>query len=119
MGRPDKALDYLERMLRTFSFAAPGTMYEVSPDYGMFVQAWNLYSFTQPVVAQFFGIHPNAYEKKVSIGVQMPSTWQQASLEDVMVGNNTLSIRFEIAERGPKSKCAFYKARLANYFFAY
>jgi hypothetical protein len=73
-------------------------MYEVSPDYGMFVQAWNLYSFTQPVVAQFFGVHPNAYEKKVSIGVQMPSTWQQASLEDVMVGNNTLSIRFEIAK---------------------
>lgn len=101
-GRPDKALDYLERMLRTFSFAAPGTMYEVSPDYGMFVQAWNLYSFTQPVVAQFFGVHPNAYEKKVSIGVQMPSTWHQASLEDVMVGNNTLSIRFESAERVQK-----------------
>jgi glycogen debranching enzyme len=101
-GRPDKALDYLDRMLRTFSFAAPGTMYEVSPDYGMFVQAWNLYSFTQPVVAQFFGVHPNAYEKKVSIGVQMPSTWHQASLEDVMVGNNTLSIRFESAERVQK-----------------
>lgn len=94
-GRPDKALDYLERMLRTFSFAAPGTMYEVSPDYGMFVQAWNLYSFTQPVVAQFFGVQPNAYKKEVSIGVQMPSAWQQASLEDVLVGENTISINFE------------------------
>lgn len=93
-GRPDKALDYLERILRTFSFAAPGSMYEVSPDYGMFVQAWNLYSFTKPIVEQFFGIQPNAYLKEVTIGVQMPVDWQQASLKEVIVGDNNISVNF-------------------------
>ncbi|GAB2619325.1 alpha-L-rhamnosidase-related protein [Belliella aquatica] len=34
-GRPDKALDYLKRMTRSFGFALPGSIYEVSPDYGM------------------------------------------------------------------------------------
>jgi glycogen debranching enzyme len=31
-GNPDGALDYLKRMTRSFGFALPGSMYEVSPD---------------------------------------------------------------------------------------
>ncbi|MCB0375975.1 MAG: glycogen debranching protein, partial [Sinomicrobium sp.] len=59
-GRPDKALDYLTRMTRSFSYALPGSMYEVSPDYGMMTQAWNIYGFAIPIVQQFFGIKPQA-----------------------------------------------------------
>ena len=55
-GRPDKALDYLKRMTRTFGYALPGSIYEVSPDFGMMTQAWNLYSYAIPIVGQFFGI---------------------------------------------------------------
>ena len=44
-GRPDKALDYLHRMSRSWGYAHPGSMYEVSPDFGMMCQAWNIYSF--------------------------------------------------------------------------
>ncbi|MEN1785688.1 MAG: glycogen debranching protein, partial [Bacteroidota bacterium] len=53
-GRPNVALNYLERMVRSFSYALPGSMYEVSPDFGMMVQAWNIYSFAYPIVHQFF-----------------------------------------------------------------
>ncbi len=35
-GNPDRALDYPKRMTRRFGFALPGSIYEVSPDYGMF-----------------------------------------------------------------------------------
>ncbi|WP_373512847.1 glycogen debranching protein, partial [Persicitalea sp.] len=43
-GRPDQALDYLKRISRSFGYALPGSIYEVSPDYGMMTQAWNLYA---------------------------------------------------------------------------
>lgn len=94
-GRPDAALGYLNRMTKSFSFALPGSIYEVSPDYGMVAQAWNLYSYGIPIVQQFFGVKPNAAEKTVVIQPQMPSTWDKASLENVSVGDNEISIHYE------------------------
>ena len=66
-GRPDQAMNYLNRMTRTFSYALPGSMYEVSPDYGMVVQALNIYSFAVPIVHQFFGIRPMASKKEICV----------------------------------------------------
>jgi hypothetical protein len=43
-GRPDEAYSLLKRMMKSFSFALPGSIYEVSPDFGMFSQAWNMYA---------------------------------------------------------------------------
>ncbi|KAA3618512.1 MAG: glycogen debranching protein [Flavobacterium sp.] len=97
-GRPDMALNYLKRMTRTFSYALPGSIYEVSPDYGMVTQAWNVYGYAVPIVEQFFGITPNAANKKVSIRPQMPSSWNNASLEKVLVGDNAISIFFSEKE---------------------
>jgi glycogen debranching enzyme len=94
-GRPDEALDYLKRMTRSFSYALPGSMYEVSPDYGMMTQAWNIYAFAIPIVNQFFGIQPKAYEKIVEVEPKMPSTWNNASLEHVKIADNTVSIWYE------------------------
>ncbi len=97
-GRPDEALDYLQRMSRSFSYALPGSMYEVSPDYGMMTQAWNIYSFAVPIVQQFFGIQPRAYDREVIIRPRMPSSWERASLENVLVADNQLSVYFERKE---------------------
>ncbi len=94
-GRPDQALDYLKRMTRTFSYALPGSIYEVSPDYGMVTQAWNIYAFAFPIVRQFFGIQPMAQNKTVKIKPQMPSSWDHASLENVKIGDNEVSIWYE------------------------
>ncbi|MEM8508168.1 MAG: glycogen debranching protein [Bacteroidota bacterium] len=91
-GRPNEALKYLERMTRSFSYALPGSMYEVSPDFGMMVQAWNIYSFAYPIVQQFFGIHPDAANKTVVIRPQMPDKWDEASLESVGIGDNKISV---------------------------
>lgn len=93
-GRPDQALNYLKRITRTFSYALPGSIYEVSPDYGMMTQAWNIYGFAVPIVEQFFGIQPDAAHKKVVIAPQMPSEWDDVSLENVQVGNNEISVFF-------------------------
>lgn len=93
-GRPDKALEYLQRMCRSFSYALPGSMYEVSPDYGMMAQAWNIYSFAIPIVKQFFGIRPRAFDKRVVIKPQFPTLWDSASLENVEVGENSISVSY-------------------------
>ena len=94
-GRPDNALDYLQRMTNSFSYALPGSMYEVSPDYGMVVQAWNIYSFAVPIVHQFFGLNPMASQKTIRIKPQMPSDWSTAQLENIQVADNQLSLYFE------------------------
>ncbi|PTX42867.1 hypothetical protein C8P64_1389 [Christiangramia gaetbulicola] len=94
-GNPDKALDYLKRMSKTFSYALPGSMYEVSPDYGMITQAWNIYSYAIPIIQQFFGIQPMASKKKITIIPQFPSEWNYASLENVSVGPNSISIHYK------------------------
>ncbi|MEM9647248.1 MAG: glycogen debranching protein [Bacteroidota bacterium] len=100
-GRPDEALDYLQRMTRSFSYALPGSMYEVSPDYGMMAQAWNIYAFAIPVVQQFFGIQPMASQKKVIIRPQMPKAWDTgAKLENVKIADNSLSIAYQKNEQG-------------------
>lgn len=93
-GRPDAALDYLKRITRSFSYALPGSIYEVSPDYGMMTQAWNLYSYAVPIVTQFFGIQPFAANKSVRIQPQMPTAWKEASLENVHIAKNRLSVEF-------------------------
>ena len=94
-GRPNNALNYLKRMTRTFSYALPGSIYEVSPDYGMITQAWNIYSFAIPIIHQFFGIRPMASEKKVQIKLQMPYEWNSATLENVIIAENKISVFFE------------------------
>jgi len=102
-GNPDQALDYLQRMTRSFSYAFPGSMYEVSPDYGMMVQAWNIYSFAVPIVRQFFGIEPMASRKEIWIRPQMPSAWDRAALEHVMIGENRISIHYEATDTDGKT----------------
>lgn len=94
-GRPDQALDYLHRLTNSFSYALPGSMYEVSPDFGMMTQAWNVYSLAYPIVQQFFGIQPKAQLQEIHISPQMPAAWNEASLENVTIGENELSVQFK------------------------
>ena len=93
-GNPDKALDYMKRMTKSFSYALPGSMYEVSPDYGMITQAWNIYGYAIPIVQQFFGIEPIASNQKVIIQPQMPSSWNDAKLENIEIADNTISMHY-------------------------
>ncbi|PIQ47649.1 MAG: glycogen debranching protein [Cytophagales bacterium CG12_big_fil_rev_8_21_14_0_65_40_12] len=94
-GRPDQALAYLERMTNSFSYALPGSMYEVSPDFGMITQAWNIYSYAIPIVTQFFGIKPMAHLKEITIAPQMPTAWNTGSIENVKVGENEVSVFYK------------------------
>ena len=85
-------------MTRSFGFALPGSIYEVSPDYGMMAQAWNLYSFGVPIITQFFGIRPDAAKKIIYITPQMPSAWHEAKIENVLIADNEISFTWELQE---------------------
>ncbi len=97
-GRADQALEYLKRLKRSFSYALPGSMYEVSPDYGMMVQAWNIYSFAVPIISQFFGLHPDAGRNLLIFSPNMPTEWNEAALEKVKMGSNTMDFKFSREE---------------------
>jgi hypothetical protein len=73
-------------------------MYEVSPDYGMMTQAWHIYSFAVPIVQQFFGIQPDASKKEIHIRPRMPKKWNNASLEEVQVADNRISVHYHRTE---------------------
>ena len=91
-GSPGQALEYVSKLCQSFSYALPGSMYEVSPDFGMMTQAWNIYGVAVPIVSNFFGIRPRAYEKSISISPNLPKHWREVSIKDVKAGDNALSL---------------------------
>ncbi|MBW3544875.1 MAG: glycogen debranching protein, partial [Bacteroidetes bacterium] len=91
-GSPEDALAYMKMLHQSFSYALPGSMYEVSPDFGMITQAWNIYGAAVPIVQHFFGIRPMAYEKRIALSPGLPAAWKEASLANVKVGDNSLSL---------------------------
>ncbi|HAH25549.1 MAG TPA: hypothetical protein DCL77_17625 [Prolixibacteraceae bacterium] len=93
-GMPDTSLIYIHKILNSFSYATPGTMYEISPDYGMFVQAWNVTGINIPLIQYFFGIQPDAYKKEINLHIQMPTAWDHATLNNLIVGNTRLSVQY-------------------------
>ncbi|WP_026995099.1 alpha-L-rhamnosidase-related protein [Flectobacillus major] len=109
-GNANEALNYLKRMTKTFSYALPGSIYEVSPDYGMVTQAWNLYSYATPIVKQFFGIRPNAAQQQLFIKPQMPDEWNTAQLNHVPIGDNEISIDFVKTTQATTLKLSQIKA---------
>jgi glycogen debranching enzyme len=91
-GRPEEAMEYISKLNQSFSYALPGSMYEVSPDFGMITQAWNIYGVAVPIISYLFGIQPRAYEKSVSISPSLPKHWKDVSIKNVKVGDNALSL---------------------------
>jgi hypothetical protein len=99
-GSADTALLYMHKLLNSFSFASPGTTYEVSPDYGMFVQGWNIRGIHTPLIHYFFGIDPLAYRKEITLRPNFPTAWAHASIADVIVGDNLLSMTYRRSSSG-------------------
>ena len=97
-GMTDTALMYVHKTINSFNFATPGTIYEVAPDYGMFVQAWNVTGINIPLIQYFFGISPEAIKKEITIHIQMPTTWKYATLKNLIIGNTLLSIEYSKAK---------------------
>ena len=93
-GRPDEAYKLLKKVTKTFSYALPGSMYEVSPDYGMMTQAWNIFAYGEPIIEQFFGINPSAYKKEINLNPMLPKALTEGKIQDLVIGDNKISVGF-------------------------
>ncbi|MCM3289507.1 glycogen debranching protein [Paenibacillus sp. MER 180] len=93
-GNADAALDLLNRMLRSYSMVLPGSMSEMSPDYGCAVQAWTTYALAVPVIRHFFGIKPEAYRSHVRLEPVIPTAWagKRMRLQQVRIGKALFDI---------------------------
>lgn len=95
-AHPDEALRLLEKIFDTFSMATPGSISEIIPDYGCFVQAWTVYGPTVTIVKHFFGIDPRASENKIVLNPCMPQCWPQGKLTNVRVLDGTLDVEYQV-----------------------
>jgi len=93
-GYADRALDILTRMFSTFGMATPGSISEMSPDYGCFAQGWTVYCATA-IVKYFFGISPDVPNGVIKFSPCMPSAWDTAAIKNVAVGDGSVSVFFK------------------------
>lgn len=96
--RCDESLDLLKRICRTFGMVLPGSISEMSPDYGCFVQAWTVYAMVVPVVECFAGLRPEAFANRLIINPCIPSEWDKMELTHVRVGDGYIDFSFERRE---------------------
>ncbi len=94
-GYSDRALELIERIFATYGKATPGSISEMSPDYGCFTQAWTAYGVYVPVVRCFFGICPDPDNNRIYISPKLPSKWENAKLEHIRVLDGEISISIE------------------------
>lgn len=99
-GYADRALELIEKIFSTFGMATPGSISEMSPDYGCFVQAWTTYSVMTPVIRHFFGIQPSAFERKIVLKPSLPSCWNNVSVEHVEVLDGEIDVRLRRTDSG-------------------
>jgi hypothetical protein len=97
--RTEEALGYVKQIASTFNRRLPGSISEMSPDYGCFVQAWTAYGMVWPLITHMFGIQPKAHWKEIILRPRMPKEWAHAEVENVCIGigenNNTMNVSFE------------------------
>jgi len=96
-GHPDVSLDLLRRMFGTFGRATPGSIAEMSPDYGCLAQGWTIYGPGVTVMNCFFGVQPDASAGEITVSPDMPFAWSRAILRNIRVLDGTIDISFERA----------------------
>jgi glycogen debranching enzyme len=99
-GRIDQSLWYTNRIVETFNRNLPGSMSEMMPDYGDFVQAWTVYGIVVPLVEHVFGVAPDAVRKTVTFQPQLPDGWEDVSIEDLRIGADSISFFRRKTDRG-------------------
>jgi glycogen debranching enzyme len=101
-GRTDLSLRYATFIAKELDLEQPGALPELFPsrDYpyfqpfptrAMVMQAWSSYGVEWPVVYYYLGIRPDIPQGEIAIIPQLPSTWPNLSINNVRIGNGTLS----------------------------
>lgn len=90
----NESLSLLKRMFKTFGMTLPGSMNEMSPDYGCFTQAWTIYGVMVPVVECFAGIRPFMQQQKVVVEPCVPDAWDKMQLTGIRIGEGNIDFSY-------------------------
>ena len=101
-GRTDLSLRYATFIAKELDLEQPGALpelfpsrdydyFQVFPQRAMVMQAWSSYGVEWPVVYYYLGIRPDLPQGEISIIPELPSTWPNLSINNVRVGNGTVS----------------------------
>jgi hypothetical protein len=107
-GQADAALTWMAPIIAQLHRRMPGSMTEMSPDGGCFVQAWTAYGIWAPLIRGFFGLTPGP-DETLRFAPHMPMGWREAAVEGVRVGANRLSVSF--VREGPVERCRLVTER--------
>jgi hypothetical protein len=67
------------------------TRNELPCESGVVMQAWSSYGVEWPVVYEYLGIRPDLPQGEISIIPELPSTRPNLSIDNVRIGNGTVS----------------------------
>ena len=90
-----QVLHYLNQLANSFSYKTPGTLHEMSPSGGCFVQAWSIYSISVPIINGIFGISSKYNIESgytITISPLFPSTWNYMNIDNYIIGENGSSL---------------------------
>jgi hypothetical protein len=100
-GRMDQSLTYVRFVADELDVEQPGALPELfpSPDYtyfpsfggAMVMQAWSSYGIHSPLVELYLGIKPNAPARTLSVVPDLPSSWNELSVDHLRVGSSQIA----------------------------
>ena len=96
-GMADSALDAIQRLMRAFGKAAPGTISEFSPEGGCFLQLWSSYGVIWPVVRYFLGLDPDVARRHLICAPHLPTAWPSVRLDAVPLGDTMADVEVEVS----------------------
>lgn len=101
-------LFYLSKLSDSFSYETPGTLHELSPSGGCFIQAWNIYSIAVPIVNHIFGLHVDSKNNQtiVNISPLFPDNWPSMEISNYYINSNSfISYKCEMESKNINISC--------------
>lgn len=95
MKQLDLILENIRRVEDGFSKVMPGATNEIYPELGCFVQAWNSMVTMWPYANSIFGIHPNAYQKRIWLNPCIGEAVDGISLENLPIGGAYFTFTYQ------------------------
>ncbi|WP_217597638.1 glycogen debranching protein [Cohnella sp. GbtcB17] len=111
--RMDESLRLVKLIASTFGRRLPGSISEMSPDYGCFVQAWTNYGIHWLIVRFMFGIEPKAHRRELTLRPRLPSEWREAAIRRVAIGEGASAASLDL-EIALGDAVDLYKVKLAG-----
>lgn len=92
-GRMDEAMRLVTQMAATLTVRMPGAISEALPGDWCFLQLWSALGIISPIVEGVLGIVPHAAERTLRVTPQLPTGWENVTLEEVQVGADQFTVR--------------------------